>query len=109
MREGRLRQSVTETDEDTGKKTENTQQCQTEAVADIDTGRCQTVEVRWKEIGGEAGAERDKINTCRGREAETRPLRGARGGTAAAQWQGRHRPGLQQPWPCLAQGLGSRS
>lgn len=101
MRGGRLRQTVTETDEDTGRETENTQQCQA-AAADIDTGRCQRDEVRWKEIGGEVEAERDKINTCRGREAKTRPLwsTGRNSNTQAQPWQGRHRPGLQQHWPC---------
>lgn len=73
MRGGRLRRMVTETDEDTGRETENTQQCQAAAAADIDTGRCQRDEVRWKEIGGEAEAERDKINTCRGREGGKDP------------------------------------
>lgn len=99
MREGRLRQTVTETDEDTGRETENTQQCQAAAAADTDTGRCQRDEVRWKEIGGEAQAERNKINTCGGREggreAETRPLQGAQGGATGRQV--RHRPGLQTP------------
>lgn len=56
MREGRLRQTVTETDEDMGRETENTQPCQAAAAADIDTGRCQRDEVRWKEIGGGGGS-----------------------------------------------------
>lgn len=53
MRKDRLRQTVTETDEDTGRETESTQQCRAEAVADTDTGRCQRDEVRRKEMGGQ--------------------------------------------------------
>lgn len=53
MRKDRLRQTVTETDEDTGRETESTQRCRAEAVADTDTGRCQRDEVRRKEMGGQ--------------------------------------------------------
>lgn len=38
MREDRLRKTATKTDEETGKKTENTQQCQATAAADTDMG-----------------------------------------------------------------------
>lgn len=108
MREGRLRQTVTETDEDTGRETENMQKCRAAAAADTDTGRCQRDEVRWKEIGGEAEAERHKINTCRGREGGRQrpdPCKEHR----EEQHDGKSGTDLDsEHQPCLAQGLGNK-
>lgn len=116
MREGRLRQMVTETDEDTGRETENTQQCQAAAVADTDTGQCQRDEVRWKEIGGwgrgRSGSRetQNKHLPYGGREREGRRQRPdlckehreeRQDGRSGTDLYSKHQP-------CLAQGLGNR-